>query len=50
MLAKTLSPALAGKVAAVLAAVAVLLPLAVTRPPADVLQLVACQNPYGCGG
>jgi hypothetical protein len=49
MHAKTLSAAAAG-VAAVLAAVAILVPVAITSSPADVLQLVACQGAYGCGG
>jgi hypothetical protein len=49
MLAKITSAALAVKVAAALAAAAVLVPLALTSPLADDAQPVACQGPY-CGG
>ncbi len=49
MLAKT-SSAIAGPLAAALAAVAILVPLAVTGPLAGDPQPVACQNTGHCGG
>lgn len=50
MLAKTTSAALAGKVAAALAAVAIVVPIALTTPLGAGAEPVACQSGYGCGG